>query len=131
MESFNEINKLHNSSDFKLLSYFSVLESLLTHKPKDSGDSITRQIKSKIPLINNRLSSPIDLKLFFDQGNEDTIITKLYGLRSSIAHGERITKVEPILKSKLNVLVFMEHIVKEFICQALLEPQLFTDLKRC
>ena len=129
----NEMSKLSDLSDFKILSYFSILESLITHKPKNSEDSITKQIVSKIKQINNELSIKINFNFFFKQEDEDKIIKKLYAFRSAIAHGGSFSfekKKNKILKDRNTVLVFIRHLVKRCICYAILEPQLITDLKK-
>ena len=47
---------LPHDSTLRFLGYFAILESLLTHapKPSDPYDSITRQVKKKLALLDNR-----------------------------------------------------------------------------
>jgi len=47
---------IRRGSPARFLAYFGVLESLLTHKPdpKDPYDSITRQVKKKLTLLEHQ-----------------------------------------------------------------------------
>jgi hypothetical protein len=58
---FSDLRELHSSSTFIPLGLFAIIELLLTHNPgdKEIGDSLSHQIATKIPLVNNRLPTPI------------------------------------------------------------------------
>ena len=120
--------KGHN--DLDILGLFSVIESLLTHNPRGEMDSISQQIRKKVALIEKRLAMPLDYSVF-DEATHDTVWTKLYELRSRIAHGSPIVfaKALTILKDAYTVELFLRASLRSFIRGALEEPELFVDLK--
>lgn len=122
-------------SELTVIGLFSVIESLLTHAPKnnDPTDSLTRQIKHKMPLVRKRFRRPIDHSAFFDGINEDKLWGKLYAFRSKIVHGEKadISGNLSVLKNEITVVEFLREIVKLLLIQSLLETVLLTDLKEC
>ena len=83
-----ELKDLPRFSPLQVLGYFSLLESILTHSPKpdDRYDSITRQIKQKLALLNKRWKPPLDYSAFAAPSH-DKIWPKMYAYRSAIAHG--------------------------------------------
>jgi hypothetical protein len=122
---------LYSSSRF--LGYFAILEGLLTHHPEptDPYATITRQVRTKVGLLNNRFQKKIDYSGF--DGTSDTIWTKMYEYRSALAHGS-----EPRFEGKLqslrnpqSALSLLRQTVKLTICQTLKEPRLVADLRRC
>lgn len=117
------------------LAYFGILESLLTHRPQptDPYDSITRQVKRKVALLNNRWSPQIDYSLFGD-AKPDAVWGKMYAYRSSLAHGD----VPDFKNGELralggpdNAMALLKSTVKAVSRLALSEPQLIADLKDC
>lgn len=84
-----ELEELRSDSTSKFLGYFGILESLLTHKPdpKDLYDSITRQVKNKVALLDHRWSPRLDYSAF-KAVKEDTVWSKMYAYRSALAHGD-------------------------------------------
>jgi len=56
----------NDETELKILGYFGVLERLLSHapQPNDSADSITRQLKRNLKLLNNRM--PEEFKIGID-----------------------------------------------------------------
>ncbi|HEU0049225.1 MAG TPA: hypothetical protein VFQ43_16665 [Nitrososphaera sp.] len=83
-----QLKTLPFHSPLRFLGYFGLLESLLTHAPKpdDRYDSITRQVKTKLALLENRWSSRLDYSAF-NETRPGKIWTKMYSCRSQIAHG--------------------------------------------
>ena len=85
------LKALPDSSRLSILGYFAALESILTHQPKPSDpyDSITRQIKKKLQLLDNRWPRPLDYAPFgtVDRGK---LWGAMYAYRSAIAHGSEI-----------------------------------------
>jgi hypothetical protein len=128
------LQALDADSDVTFLGYFSVLESLLVHKPdpKDPTDSITRQVKKKITLLDNRWSPKLDYSTFYAAKPED-IWVKMYELRSAIAHGDApdFRKSLKGLKDRSNARLLLTRAVRAIARQALLEPQLVSDLREC
>jgi len=122
-------------SPLKYLGYFGLLESLLTHAPKltDPYDSIGRQIRKKIALIDNRMSNKIDYSSFKGM-NPETIWTKMYSFRSKLAHGDPVDFSSNEFKALVNyetALKLLKETVKAVTRQALKEPTLLVDLKDC
>jgi hypothetical protein len=129
-----DLQAIPPKSPLRFLGYFGILESLLTHKPKpeDPYDSITRQIKKKLALLNNRFDPRIDYKDFGNR-NPEKVWSTMYAYRSSLAHGDM-----PDFQSDLralgapdNALTLLKSTVKAVIRQALIEPQLIDDLREC
>ncbi len=133
-EQLLDLDALPYKSPLLFLGYFAILESLLTHQPKqtDTIDSITRQVKQKVMLLDNRWQPRIDYSQF--GGNKpETIWTTMYSYRSCLAHGR-----EPDFKGNLQLLgntdralELLKQTVKSVLRQALLEPQLILDLQNC
>ena len=132
---FNSLRYLMNYSEFKILGLFTVIESLITHNPssKETGDSITRQIRTKLPLLFNRIEGGIDYSQQFENAKEKTIWSKMYSYRSCLAHGKRpnFEKDLSILKSPINVHDFLINCIKKLLLLALSEPELIKGLKEC
>jgi hypothetical protein len=128
------LKQLHPDSPLRLLGYFALLESLLTHAPKptDPYDSITRQIKKKLNLLNHRLESPIDYSEF-DTAPPEKIWATMYSYRSAVAHGGKpnFDNDHKLLKNSSCALHLVKETAKAVINQALREPQLILDLQEC
>ena len=135
MSLYNSLRYLPKYHDLKTLGLFTVIESLLTHDPQSSetGDSLTRQVRTKVPLIFRRCRCDIDYSGYFGEVKEDRVWKTLYGYRSCLAHGE-----DPDFNAKFRMLKnpgvvndFLTQSIKLLLLQALAEPQLITDLKEC
>lgn len=128
-----QLKALPYGSPLRFLGYFAILESLLTHSPTpgDSYDSITRQVKKKIALLNNRWPDRIDYTAFGAPG--DKVWSKMYEYRSLIAHGNT-PKIEgklQLLGNHERALQLVKETVKSTIRYALEGPQLLVDLREC
>jgi hypothetical protein len=135
-KNYRDIDSIPFFSNLRPLSFFIIWELLLAHKPdaKDPSDSITRQLKSKINLVNNRMTQKIDLKVLCGESTKfDTVISKLYSYRSAIIHGDKpdFKKDLIILKDFYTTELILREITRKLIIQAMIEPQLFKDLKDC
>lgn len=134
VEMFYSLNCLSPQTDLVALGLFAVIESLITHQPKaEAGDSLRHQIKPKIPLLSNRFNEKINYSYFLDKSKKDTIWTRMYDYRSLIAHGGKIDfsgKLK-ILKDKKTVVTFLRGSTKLLSRHAILEPQLYIDLRKC
>lgn len=127
------LKHLPYGSSFRILGLFTIIEFLITHKPIDTGDSITRQVTSKMALLSKRFSRQLDYSLFLKDIAESTIWKKLYAYRSCIAHGTQadFNKELSILKNGSTATKFLKLVVKTLLRHSLSEPQLYTDLKEC
>jgi hypothetical protein len=129
-----DLEALPPSSPLRFLGYFAVLEALLTHlpNPTDPYESITRQIKKKVSLLDHRWQSPIEYSSFAGEKSEK-IWKKMYDYRSVLAHGgaPAFDDELQILKNHDNALKLLKQTVKAVIRQALVEPQLLADLRDC
>ena len=133
-EQMLDLDTLPYDSQLLFLGYFAILESLLTHQPRetDTIDSITRQVKQKVMVLDNRWRPRIDYSPF--QGSKpEKIWTTMYAYRSSLAHGG-----DPDFKKDLHLLGdhdralnFLKQVVRGVLRQALIEPQLILDLRNC
>jgi hypothetical protein len=128
------LKSLSYGSPLRFLGYFAILESLLTHvpDPSDPYQSITRQIKKKITLLNRRWDRPIDYSLFAGASPE-TVWTRMYEYRSLLAHGGKtdFSGKLAILGSHQQSLALLKETVKAVIRHTLSEAQLLLDLRDC
>lgn len=130
----SQLKALPHHSPLRFLGYFAVLESLLTHapKPSDPYDSITRQVKMKLALLDARFPRKLDYASF-GAANVDSIWSKMYHYRSQVAHGgaPHFAGDLAVLKSHETALALIRNTVKAVIRQAISEPQLLRDLREC
>jgi Apea-like HEPN len=128
------LQALDGHTDVAFLGYFSVLESLLVHKPdpKDPNDSITRQVKKKLTLLNNRWAPELDYSAFGSLKPE-AVWVKMYEMRSAIAHGDApdFKKDLKSLKDLATARSLLIKAVRAVARQALYEPRLVADLREC
>lgn len=132
--TLQQLDSLRPASPLTFLGFFAVLEGLLTHapEPKDPLDSITRQITTKVALLDRRFRFPLDFGAF---GNtpQKTIWKKMYAYRSCLAHGG-IPDFAGELQTLVNdntALGLLKQTVKAVLRQALIEPELIVDLREC
>jgi hypothetical protein len=119
----------------EVLGYFAILESVLTHapKPSDPYDSITRQIKAKVALLNNRWQPKLDYSPFAG-ATPDTIWSRMYEYRSRLAHGgdpDFNKGALAVLGGREQALLLVKNTVKSLGRQLLVEPELIDDLRVC
>ncbi|MBW6417306.1 HEPN domain-containing protein [Celeribacter sp. PS-C1] len=141
LERFLSLGRLPRS-DMKVLGYFSIIEGLLSHSPKssESADSISRQLKRNLILIENRLPASEPIGLIGKDGTQPSkFISNMYSYRSDLAHGNSSTTTENALAKSLGIEKgpdretgidsFLRTLVRRILKQSLREPQLITDLK--
>ncbi len=130
----NHLKQLPHGSPLRVVGYFGILESLLTHPPKptDPYDSITRQVKKKLALLDRRFVRAIDYN-GFGEVNPEKVWTKMYAYRSVVAHGGMpdFTGELAALKSPKQALKLLKETTKALIRHTLSEPQLIVDLREC
>lgn len=107
---------------------------MLIHAPKktDTIDSITRQVKTKVALLDNRWQPRIDYASF--QGAKPgTVWSTMYAYRSSLAHGDTpdFSGELKLLGNNAQALGLLKYTVKAILRQALIEPQLIMDIRDC
>lgn len=135
LEDFRMLSLIPSRSSYRYLAVFAIIEALLVSEQKQggSGASITSQLCSKISLMNNRFKEPIDINNYFSNAKFKTIISKLYDYRGSIAHGDFSDFKDglQVIRDRDYAYDFLLLLVKKLLLQALIEPQLFGDLKYC
>ncbi|MBD2570924.1 hypothetical protein [Anabaena lutea] len=133
IDNFYHLNRLPIDSDFVIIGFFGIIESLITYNPGDKGASLKHQIRKKIPLLVKRFSCKVEYEIFFNPCSEDKLWSTLYDYRSCIAHGNEsdFKKQLSLLKSRKTVLIFLKSFLKKLINHSMTEPQLYIDLKEC
>lgn len=135
LELYSSSGSLNVDSTLLTLSLFSIIESLIAHKPRltETLDSITHQIKHKINLLSKRFDNTIIYDDFFGEIGYPKLWAKLYGLRSDIAHGQKydFSKDYKILKSVGNVNHFLDQVTKELIKLSIEDFDLVNDIRNC
>lgn len=135
-EMLNALRMLPDTSSFHVIGLFAILEMLITHNPKleDRGDSITHQMKSKIPLLSKRFDRPLPYQQFFGETAPNAVWSKLYAYRSAYAHGGVPDFTQgslSALKNETNANDFLRIVVQSIIRNSLKDPQLYHDIKEC
>jgi hypothetical protein len=129
-----QMKEMSRWSPLAVLGYFAILEALLTHLPKplDPYDSITRQIKKKLTLLDNRWSTRIDYSPF-GGAEPEKVWEKMYSYRSALAHGAKpnFERDLKLLRSPDHALSLVKETVKSIARFALVDPRLLEDLKNC
>lgn len=132
---YHSLRFLPSRSEFHVMGLFAIIELLLTHQPgnKEIGDSIQRQLRTKIPLITRRTADKVNYSGYFEPAPEEVLWARLYDVRSALAHGGEpsFTGSSQMLKHLPAVQAFLRHATWVLIRQALNEPELVRDLKRC
>lgn len=136
-----ELNAVHPGTRLKFLGLFTIIESLISHKPKgtDPTESLGRQVRQKMQLVTHRvLRKPVPYDLFevhdLNEKNIKKVWDALYTLRSMIAHGDEadFSRGEiKMLKSLANGCRFVEVTVRVLLGTCVDEPQLMLDLHSC
>ena len=128
---FNGLQRIDRNSDMWLLGLFAVLESILTSKPEptDPTSSIGRQIWNKIPLLENQFER-LNYRTFGDSISPSKVWKLLYGIRSSIAHGNRPSYQQP-MSPREAVFSFVLSATKLALTARLRNPTLVDDLRAC
>jgi len=133
---FHQTKAITSRSTLKVLSYFSIIECLLTHPPfpTDRTDSVTRQITSKMCLLSKRFQRGLQYESFFPNIVEpEKVWNRLYAYRSILAHGGNIDFHQKFsaLISTDNIRFFLAETLKLLILYALKEPEFLADLQKC
>jgi hypothetical protein len=134
VSEFQDTKMITNRSVLKELSYFFIIECIITHDPSGTIDSLTHQISTKMSLLSKLFQRKLDYTLHFPQLNEpEKVWKKLYSYRSTIAHGSE-ANFDGEFKSLLshdNIREFLKESLKLLLLYSLKEPDFVTDLQRC
>ena len=133
---FHQTKAITDRFTLKVLSYFSIIECLLTHPPRpdDRTDSVTRQITSKMCLLSKRFQRELKYDSFFPNIPEpEKVWKRLYQYRNLLAHGANIDFQQKFstLISTDNIRSFLVETIKLLILYALKEPEFLADLQKC
>ncbi|GAB5558470.1 MAG: hypothetical protein SynsKO_01170 [Synoicihabitans sp.] len=138
LNDYGRIGMLPEYTDAANLAYFSCLEKLLTHKPepKDTIDSIRRQLRTKLKLLRKRFARTIEFENYIDSSTLTTdskIWNKLYDYRSTIAHGGTVdfAKEFKALRGVENITQLLKETLRLTIIEGLLNEEFLLDLKDC
>ena len=136
ISDLHQTKMITNHSILKVLSYFSIIECLLTHVPRpfDTIDSLTRQVSTKMSLLSKLFQRELDYTLHFPQlPKPEKVWIELYSYRSTIAHGGEANFDGPFksLLSRDNIQDFLKQSLKLLILYSLKQPDFVTDLQRC
>ncbi|WP_210484181.1 HEPN domain-containing protein [Pantoea ananatis] len=126
LELYKSTMLIIKNTSLLTLSYFSILEALLTSQ---DGLSITKQLERKINLIFN-INGEVESVPYFGSISSKKLWANLYGLRSDIAHGNSYT-IDSTLKSFENVNDYLDLVVVKILRFSLNNQQLVEDLKAC
>ena len=132
---YRHCSMLERGSELLTLSFFSIIESLISHKPRasESSDSISHQLRSKIRLLLKRTDRSDLNSKYFGQISHDTLWKKLYSLRSDISHGNRFdfNSKYQALKNQYQINNFLDEVVGELLRLNISEGELLKDLREC
>jgi hypothetical protein len=135
LNNFSQLKSLPRQSQLVTLGYFSIIEALVTHKPRlnESLDSLNHQVSTKMVLLSKRFQRHLDYDFHFGQIEKEKVWKQLYGYRSALAHGIHADFDSEFknLKDLKNVLGFLKETVKLTLLLALKEPEFLADLKKC
>ncbi len=133
---FYDLLSIPEHSELFVIGLFSIIESLLTHKPgrPELGDSLTHQIQTKMPLVNkHHFPKPLNYAPAFGIDSEDSIWKKLYAYRSGIVHGDHRGFGDGTLSDAKEAAIvdLLTETAKQLLIVTLREPELMADLKKC
>jgi hypothetical protein len=135
LQRFDQLRWLPRRSEMVVIGLFSVIESLVSHAPKltDSADSLSHQLRTKLPLLRKRFACHLEHRSQFGEIEEENLWKKLYAYRSKIVHGEdsQLNGELSCLGRVESVISFLREASKRLLQLALSEPQFITDLKKC
>ena len=135
LDNFAALRRVPVQSSLSVVGLFSIIESLTTHAPRltETLDSINHQITNKVVLLRKRYARAITPDQYFLHATEENVWKKLYGYRSSIAHGSvaNFNAEYQVLRDHSTVVRFLRDNVKELIAYALRNPEFMSDLRRC
>lgn len=133
IRTFADLKSLPRNSNLVVLGYFSVIESLVTHDPKDDFDSLNHQISTKMVLLSKLFERRLDYKSLFGDHDPERVWKKLYSYRSALAHGAAAdfkSKFQ-VLKDSSTASSFLKEATKLTLLFAMKDPEFLADLQKC
>lgn len=130
---FIQLRRIPRSMPLRVLGCFTLMESLLAHKPDptDQHQSLTRQIYQKLALLDGRF---FKRRFVYANGiKHETFWKRMYAYRSAIAHGnlgEANTPPAP-LPDRDAILTLLESTISQVLRCTLDEPVLMRGLRDC
>jgi len=136
ISDFYQTKMITDLSVLKVLSYFSILECLLTHIPRpiDTIGSLTHQVSTKMSLLSKRFQRKLEYTTYFPQlPKPENVWGKLYSYRSAIAHGGEANYDGEFkaLISQDNIRIHLKESIKLLLLYSLKEPEFITDFQKC
>jgi hypothetical protein len=133
VSDFFILKSLPRNSSLLVLGCFAVIESLVTHDPKDDFDSLNHQISTKMSLLSKRFERQLDYEKHFGALDREKVWKLLYGYRSTLAHGTTANFGAQfhILRNHGNAFDFLKEAAKLTLLFAMKEPEFLADLKKC
>ncbi len=136
INQLRDLKSMRHDSPLRYLGYFAIIESILTHAPKstDPYDSITRQVYTKMALLNRRFAVSLPYKAHFGGVSPKKVWQSLYAYRSAIAHGSSPdfnSTQRKIIGNKDAALDFVRVATLSLVRQVLYEPAFIKDLRDC
>jgi hypothetical protein len=133
VQNFELTRMLPRDSTMSALALFAVMESLITHDPKVTFDSLNHQVATKMTLLGKRFGVPLDYTPFGGLSGPEKVWKKIYAYRSAIAHGDKLDFAGELqaLQSHQTVLQFVKTAVRRLLGFSVRNPSLVADLKKC
>lgn len=138
INDFSALKRVWPGAPLYVIGLFAIIEMLLTtQQDKTTENSLSHQLKEKLTLFANRFSEPLVLTDFFPRASQmslKTVVSKVYGYRSKVAHGAVVNFASgdlQVLESHRAICDFLRAVVRKLILQAVIEPSLIRDLKTC
>lgn len=135
VHQYHHLKALPRHSPMLIIGYFSLIESLIAHKPRmqESLDSINHQIQAKLLLLSKRFERQLEPPEGIKSTSESNLWKRLYKYRSALVH-DPVTLVESEFKDfggRQGIASFLKETVKLLLLFSLKEPEFIADLKNC
>ena len=135
LRKLRDLRSLPRQSELVVVVLFSVIESLITHRPKfpDLSDSLGHQIKTKMSLLRKKFQRPLNHNDYFKTMSETNTWSKLYEYRSKLVHSVHLdlSRELMVLETREKIIEFLSEAVKLLLLLAMKDPVFITDLKEC
>lgn len=132
LTSYHILQEIPEILDFINLNYFSILEMLVTTKPKDKQPSISKQLKTKTQKILDLDSVDINFGDYFTLTSLNNIWNNLYEYRSCLAHGSHADFIKKFKKINSEKIIndFLKELLKKLFRTYLFHYRRALEIKR-